>query len=195
MGQPDNQVTTILAAIRHGDRKAADDLLPLVYDRLRRLAQQMMAQEKPGQTLQATALVHEAYLRLLGDGAKWEDRRHFYAAAARAMRQILVERARRRGRVKHGGGRKRLPLSDADATVEPESVDLVAVDDALRRLEKEDPRVAEVVLFRFYAGLSVEDTAKALEISPRTVRRDWTYAKAWLLEAMSDDETSKGAGP
>ncbi len=195
MGQPDNQVTTILAAIRHGDPKAADDLLPLVYDRLRRLAQQMMAQEKPGQTLQATALVHEAYLRLLGDGAKWEDRRHFYAAAARAMRRILVARARRRGRVKHGGGRKRLPLSDADATVEPESVDLVAVDDALRRLEKEDPRVAEVVLFRFYAGLSVEDTAKALEISPRTVRRDWTYAKAWLLEAMSDDETSKGAGP
>ena len=195
MGQPDNQVTTILAAIRHGDRKATDDLLPLVYDRLRRLAQQMMAQEKPGQTLQATALVHEAYLRLLGDGAKWEDRRHFYAAAAQAMRRILVARARRRGRVKHGGGRKRLPLSDADATVEPESVDLVAVDEALRRLEKEDPRVAEVVLFRFYAGLSVEDTAKALEISPRTVRRDWTYAKAWLLEAMSDDETSKGAGP
>ncbi len=195
MGQQDNQVTTILAAIRHGDEEAADALLPLVYDRLRRLAQQMMAQEKPGQTLQATALVHEAYLRLLGDGAKWEDRRHFYAAAARAMRRILVERARRRGRIRHGGGRKRLPLSDADATVGPESVDLVAVDDALRRLEKEDPRVAEVVLFRFYAGLSVEDTAKALEISPRTVRRDWTYAKAWLLEAMSDDETSKGAGP
>ena len=195
MGQQDNQVTTILAAIRHGDEEAADALLPLVYDRLRRLAQQMMAQEKPGQTLQATALVHEAYLRLLGDGAKWEDRRRFYAAAARAMRWILVERGRRRGRIRHGGGRKRLPLSDADATVEPESVDLVAVDDALRRLEKEDPRVAEVVLFRFYAGLSVEDTAKALEISPRTVRRDWTYAKAWLLEAMSDEEPSKGAGP
>ena len=188
MGQPDNQVTTILAAIRHGDEEAADALLPLVYDRLRRLAEQMMGQEQPGQTLQATALVHEAYLRLLGDGAKWEDRRRFYAAAARAMRRILVERARRRGRIRHGGGRKRLPLSDADATVDPESVDLVAVDEALRRLEKEDPRVAEVVLFRFYAGLSVEDTAKALEISPRTVRRDWTYAKAWLLEAMSDDE-------
>lgn len=184
-----NEVTTILAAIRRGDEKAADDLLPVVYDRLRRLAQQMMSQEKPGQTLQATALVHEAYLRLLGDGATWDDRRHFYAAATKAMRRILVERARRHGRVKHGGGRKRVDLGDDDAVVtEPESVDVLAVDEALRRLEKEDPRVAEVVMFRFYAGLSAEDTAEALGISTRTVWREWNYARAWLRDALDEDE-------
>ncbi len=184
-----NEVTTILAAIRRGNEKAADDLLPVVYGRLRRLAQQMMAQEKPGQTLQATALVHEAYLRLLGDEpTTWEDRRHFYGAAALAMRRILVERARRRGRLRHGGGRKRVDLDDVHVAGEPDSVDVVAVDEELRRLEKEDPRVAQVVMLRFYAGLCVADTAKALDVSPRTVRRDWTYAKAYLYQAMAERE-------
>ena len=185
-----NEVTTILAAINRGEENAADELMPIVYNRLRRLAQQMMGSEKPGQTLQATALVHEAYLRLLGDGQEptWQDRRHFYAAAAQAMRRILVERARRHSRIKHGGGRKRLALDDVEAAIDSESVDLVAVDEALRRLEKEDARAAQVVMLRYFAGLSVEDTAQALEIAPRTVRRDWTYAKAWLMEEMSHDE-------
>ncbi len=183
-----NEVTTILAAIRSGDDRAADQLLPVVYDRLRRLAQRMMAHEKAGQTLQATALVHEAYLRLLGDDPDWDDRRHFYAAAAQAMRRILVERARRRSRLKHGGGRKRVDLDDADAVAEPESVDLVALDDALRRLEKEEPRAARVVMMRFYAGLSEEDAAEALDISVRTVWRDWNYAKAWLRDAMAEKD-------
>ncbi len=187
MGRASNEVTTILAAIRRGDEKAADELLPVVYDRLRRLAQQMMSQEKPGQTLQATALVHEAYLRLLGDGATWDDRRHFYAAATQAMRRILVERARRRGRIKHGKGHKRVDLGDEVAVIEPESVDILAVDEALRRLETEDPRVAEVVMFRFYAGLSAEDTAEALGISTRTVWREWNYARAWLRDALAED--------
>ncbi len=188
MGRASNEVTTILAAIRRGDEKAADELLPVVYDRLRRLAQQMMSQEKPGQTLQATALVHESYLRLLGDDSSWDDRRHFYAAAARAMRRILVERARRHGRIKHGAGRKRVDLDDANAVAERESVDLVALDEVLRRLEKEEPRAAQVVMMRFYAGLSEEDAAEALDISVRTVWRDWNYAKAWLRDAMTGED-------
>ena len=183
-----NEVTTIIAAIKRGDEKAADELLPVVYDRLRRLAQQMMAGEKPGQTLQATALVHEAYLRLLGDDSSWDDRRHFYAAAARAMRRILVERGRRRGRLKHGGGRKRVDLDDANTVAEPESVDLVALDEALRRLEREEPRAAQVVMMRFYAGLSEANAAEALDISVRTVWRDWNYAKAWLRDAMAEKD-------
>ncbi len=183
-----NEVTTIIAAIRCGDEKAADQLLPVVYDRLRRLAQRMMAHEKAGQTLQATALVHEAYLRLLGDEPDWDDRRHFYTAAAQAMRRILVERARRRNRIKHGGGRKRVDLDDASVVADPESVDLVALDDALRRLEKEEPRAARVVMMRFYAGLSEEDAAEALDISVRTVWRDWNYAKAWLRDAMVEED-------
>ena len=183
-----NEVTTILAAIRRGDSTAADRLLPVVYDRLRRLARQMMAQEKPGQTLQATALVHEAFLRLLGDEYGWDDRRHFYAAAARAMRRILVERARRRERIRHGGGRKRVNLDDAVAVAEPESVDLVTLDEVLRRLEKEEPRAAQVVMMRFYAGLSEADAAEALDISVRTVWRDWNFAKAWLRDAILEQE-------
>ncbi len=181
-----NEVTAILAALRRGDEKATDRLMLAVYDRLRRLAGRMMAQERPGQTLTATALVHEAYLRMLGDNAAWDDRRHFYAAAGLAMRRILVERARRRGRLRHGGGRKRVDLGELPADVaETESVDLVALDEALRRLEKVEPRAAQVVTKRFFAGLSEEDAAEALDISVRTLWRDWTYAKAWLRDAMS----------
>lgn len=179
-----DDVAAILAAVRRGERDATDRLLAAVYDRLRRLAGQMMARERPGQTLSATALVHEAYLRMLGDGCVWEDRRHFYVAAATAMRRILVERGRRRGRLKHGGGRNRVALGDANPAVEPESVDLVALDEALRRLEKEEPRAAQVVMMRFFAGLSEKDTAEALDVSVRTVWRDWSYARAWLRDAM-----------
>ena len=188
MGSSADDVTTILAAIKGGEERAAGDLLPLIYDSLRRLGEQMMAQEKPGQTLQATALVHEAYLRLLGDDTTWDDRRHFYAAAARAMRRILVERARRRGRLRHGGRRARVDLDVAQIAQQEDSLDYVAVDEALGRLEQEDPRVAQVVMLRFFAGLSVEDTARAVGTSPRRVRRDWTYAKAWLYEALEPKE-------
>jgi RNA polymerase sigma factor (TIGR02999 family) len=188
-GQRAGEVTAILAAMRRGDRQAAGDLLPVVYDRLRRLATQMLAAEKPGQTLQPTALVHEAYLRLLGDGnPTWEDKGHFYGAAALAMRRILVDRARRRGRIRHGGGRTREDLHDAASPEPPENLDIVAVDEALRRLEREDPRAAQIVMLRFFAGLGEEDTARALDLSERTVRRDWVYAKAWLYRALAEQE-------
>jgi len=186
MSNQAGEVTTLLAAIKGGDSRASDRLLPLVYDSLRRLAQQMMGQERPGQTLQATALVHEAYLRLIGnEPTTWDDRRHFYGAAARAMRQILVERARRKGRIKHGGGRARVELDPDRVMMDDESVDHSALDEALHRLEVDEPRVAEVVMLRFYAGLGEQETAQAIGISTRTVRRDWIYAKAWLYKEMT----------
>jgi len=178
----------MLAAVRRGEREAADRLLLAVYDRLRRLAGQMMTREAPGQTLTATALVHEAYLRLVGGHCAWQDRQHFYAAAAMAMRWILVERARRRGRLKHGGGRRRVALPDAASLGEPSAVDLVSLDNALRRLERQEPRAAQVIMLRFFAGLSEDDTAEALGVSARTVNRDWSYARAWLRDAMVEGE-------
>ncbi|MHC4320071.1 MAG: sigma-70 family RNA polymerase sigma factor [Planctomycetota bacterium] len=182
-------VTRILAAIGEGDGRASDQLLPLVYDELRKLAGRRMAREQPGQTLQPTALVHEAYLRLVGSGqAEWNSRGHFFAAAAEAMRRILVDRARRRGRIRHGGGRKRIPGSMEEIAADEESADLVVLDDALRRLEKEDERVSRIVMLRFFAGLSVEDTAKALAISPTTVKRDWAFARAWLYDEIHGEK-------
>ena len=167
----------------------ADVLLPLVYDQLRRLAQHMMAKEQPGQTLQATALVHEAYLRLSdSDRGRWTNRHHFYIVAAKAMRRILVERARRRGRLKRGGGRKSVALTDSDLLIDTDSLDLVNLDEALRRLSTRDPRVGQVVMLRFFAGLSIEETAETLDISASTAKRDWNYAKAWLYRAMREDE-------
>ena len=167
--------------------RPAHDLLPLVYDQLRNLARQRMAQERTGHTLQATALVHEAFARLVGPGggadARFANVAHFYHAAAEAMRRILIEHARRHGRVKRGGGRQRVPLDVLDlATYDPEHV--IAVDEALQRLAQEDPRAADVVRLRFYAGLSVEETAQALELSERTVRREWEYARACLYRSM-----------
>ena len=189
MERESSEVTRVLAAIRQGGREASEQLLPLVYDELRKLAAQRMAQEPSGQTLQPTALVHEAYLRLMGDGpVEWDSRGHFFAAAAEAMRRILVERARRRGRLKHGGDRKRIPLGIAEVAAEEESLDLVVLDEALRRMEKEDNRMSQVVMLRFFAGLSVEDTARALGISPMTVKRDWAYARAWLYEAIYGEQ-------
>jgi RNA polymerase sigma factor (TIGR02999 family) len=183
-----NEVTQILHALAKGDLHAASQLLPLVYDELRQLASRKLAHEAPGQTLQPTALVHEAYLRLVGDeqDAHWEGRSHFFAAAAEAMRRILIENARRKKREKHGGGLRRVELPDLPvADQEPD--DLLALDDALARFAKEDPAAAEVVKLRLYAGLSVEEAADALGLSRTHAYRQWAYARAWLRAALSED--------
>jgi RNA polymerase sigma factor (TIGR02999 family) len=194
----DTTVTHVLAAIDRGEAGASERLLPLVYEELRRLAEARMARESPGQTLQATALVHEAYVRLLGEGdVRWEGRGHFFSAAAIAMQRILVERARRRGRVRHGGGRRREVLGDSDAGIAAgegaDAIDLVALDGALARLANQDARLARVVQLRFFAGLSVEQTAAVLGASARTVKRDWVFARAWLRReidgAGADDDS------
>jgi RNA polymerase sigma factor (TIGR02999 family) len=184
-----SDVTRILSAMERGDRQAAAQLLPLVYDELRRLAAQKLAQEKPGQTLDATALVHEAYLRLVGpaDEARWTDRGHFFAAAAQAMRNILVDRARRKGSDKRGGGRQRVELEDVPVAPAADD-DLLALDEALTRLEGEDPEAASVVKLRYFAGLSVEDAAQSLGMSRATAYRHWSFARAWLLSELAGDE-------
>jgi RNA polymerase sigma factor (TIGR02999 family) len=178
-----SDVTRILSAIEQGDPHAAGQLLPLVYEELRKLAAQRLAQEKPGQTLQATALVHEAYLRLVGaDPQKpWDNSRHFFAAAAEAMRRILIDRARHRQTRKAGGGRRRLDLADVEPALEEEEGErLLALDTALRQLETEDPRKAELVKLRFFAGLTAEQAAAVLGVSTSTVEKDWAYARSWL---------------
>jgi RNA polymerase sigma factor (TIGR02999 family) len=180
-------VTRILQAIEQGDPHAAAQLLPLVYDELRKLAAQRLAQEKAGQTLQATALVHEAYLRLVGEEQTqdWDGRRHFFAAAAEAMRRILIDRARHKQTKKAGGGRRRLDLDDIEPALEEENGDrLLALDEALRQLEAEDPRKAELVKLRFFAGLTALQAAAALGVSTSTAEKDWTYARSWLRVAM-----------
>ena len=175
------QVTQILSALAAGERGRADELMTLVYDELRRMARQQMAREPAGLTLQPTALVHEAYLRLVGSApVKWQGRSHFFGAAAEAMRRILVDRARRQAASKHGGGRQRVPLELADRVDGDDSVDLLALDEGLRRLEAHDERMAQVVKLRFFAGLTIEQTAGALDVTPRTVNRDWIGARAWL---------------
>jgi RNA polymerase sigma factor (TIGR02999 family) len=179
-----SDVTQILSAIEQGDRHAAEQLLPLVYDELRKLAARSMGQEKPGQTLQATGLVHEAYLRLVDvdKPPQWDSRRHFFAAAALAMRRILVETARRKGRRKRSGGWQRVELTDCPA---PERADdLVALDEALNRLADEDSLAAKVVELRYFAGLAHEQIASVLEITVYLARQKWTYAKAWLRDAL-----------
>ncbi|MHC5109286.1 MAG: sigma-70 family RNA polymerase sigma factor [Planctomycetota bacterium] len=181
-------VTRIIQDIRDGDDHAADRLLIAVYAELRRLAARKVANERPGQTLQPTALVHEAYLRLLGDDqAAWENRGHFFCAAAEAMRRILVEAARRKARLKHGGGRQRVPVNEADVLVDAATIDLIALNEALDRLAKEDPQKAELVKLRYYAGLKVEEAAVVLDISRATADRYWSYARAWLFDAIGGD--------
>lgn len=177
-----NDVTQVLRRIELGDPAAAPELLPLVYDELRKLAAQKLAFENPGQTLQATALVHEAYLRLLGndDEKRWDGRGHFFAAAAEAMRRILVENARRKGRTKHGGELRRGPLADIPTAMPDTREDLVALDAALDRLKAINSQAVELVHLRYFAGLPLEEAAKILEISPRTAGRLWAYARAWL---------------
>jgi RNA polymerase sigma factor (TIGR02999 family) len=171
-------VTQLLDAAAAGDRRAAAELLPLVYDELRKLAAARLAQERPGQTLDATALVHEAYLRLVGD-QRFDHRGHFFAAAAEAMRRILVEAARRKNLPKHGGGRRRIELDEAHRVLEC-SDDLLLLDDALERLKGEDATAVEIVKLRLFAGLSVEEAAEALGLARATAYRHWTFARAWL---------------
>jgi RNA polymerase sigma factor (sigma-70 family) len=206
-----NDATELLQAAAQGDPQAAEKLLPLVYDELRKLAAAHLAHEKPGQTLQATALVHEAYLRLVSSGDRdsmlgtegarcerspqgpnpeprapsFNSRGHFFAAAAEAMRRILIENVRRKGRLKHGGGRQRVDFdSQAEVGQEAES-DLIALDDALQRLEQEEPAAAAVMKLRYFAGLTIEQAAQALGISVRTANRHWAYARAWLYQQLS----------
>lgn len=182
---PDRDITRVLEAAGRGDAKAAAELLPLVYDELRRLARARMKHIPPGNTLQPTALVHEAYIRVVGkEDPGWDHRGHFFAAASRAMRQILVDQARRKSARKHGGDKQRVDADAADIVIEPPSEDVLALDDALEKLEQEEPRQAQVVTCRTFAGLNREETAAALGLSVRTVDRDWRYAMARLHQEM-----------
>ena len=184
-----SNVTRILSAIEQGDPQAADELLPLIYEELRRLAAHKMAQESPGQTLQATALVHEAYIRLVGsqDGS-WNSRGHFFAAAAEAMRRILIENARRKGRHKHGGGYRRADIDEADLADRGPSDDVIALDEALERLSQRDKVKADLVKLRYFAGLTCAQAAKMLGISRSTANEHWAYARAWLHTEITKDD-------
>ena len=187
---PMTEFTEILEKIEQGDTAAAAELLPHVYAELRKLASYRLNREKAGQTLQATALVHEAYIRLVGNAEiKWDGRSHFFAAAAEAMRRILVDHARRRQSTKHGGGFERQELSDEVAIELGDLDQLLDLDAALTRLAEEDPDMAKLVELRYFAGLSVEETAKALGVSPRTVKRNWAYARAWLGRELDEGES------
>ena len=181
-----SNVTQILDAIQHGDPKAADELLPLVYQELRRLAASKMASETPGQTLQPTALVHEAWLRLVGnDGqAQFQNRAHFFGAAAEAMRRILIDRARRKHALRHGGGQQRLDIDEIEIPAPADDEELLAVNDALDRFATVDAPKAELVKLRYFAGLTIEEAAQVLNISEPTAKRWWTYARAWLFSEI-----------
>ena len=185
-------VTRILNQVQQGDPQAARQLLPLVYDELRKLAADRLAAEKPGQTLQATALVHDAYLRLVGpeNAAEWNSRGHFFAAAAEAMRRILVEQARRKNSAKRGGDRQRVPLADELTIDFPDGdavTDLLALDDALRQLDAEHPEKARVVKLRYFTGASAEEAAELMGISPATAKRHWNFARAWLYGKLNSE--------
>jgi len=183
------EITKVLSAIEEGDALAAEQLLPLVYDELRQLAAQRLARERPNHTLQATALVHEAYLRLVDDHARrWDSRGHFFAAAAEAMRRILVENARAKKRLKRGGGRVRADFGPDDLAGAEMPEDLLELDEALIRLRAADPQAAEVVQLRVFAGMSVKEIAQIVGVSSRTVDKVWAYARAWLLAALHDPD-------
>ena len=182
-------VTRMLNAIRQGDAQATDELLPRVYTELRLVAAQKLSRERPGHTLQATALVHEAYIRLAEGGQNsWDNRRHFFAAAAEAMRRILVENARSKRRAKRGGGHNRLELDDAALAIEAPSDDILSLDEALAKLEREDAAVAELVQLRCFGGFSLGEVAQMLNIPRRTADRYWAYARAWLYQEMNETE-------
>jgi len=200
-----SDVTRILSQIESGDPSAAEQLLPLVYDELRKLAAAKLAQEKPGQTLQATALVHEAYMRLVGgtesvepigghqppEAAQWNSRGHFFGAAAEAMRRILVEQARRKDRIRHGGDRQRIELADAALARVPDAETILAVDEAVARLAEQEPQTAEVVKLHFFAGLTLDETAAALQISRASVYRHWAFARASLRLLLGEGRGDK----
>jgi RNA polymerase sigma factor (TIGR02999 family) len=203
-----SEVTRILSAIEQGDPQAAAQLLPLVYDELRKLAAQKLAQEKPGQTLQPTALVHEAYIRLVTppksasceeqdqEKLPWTGRGHFFAAAAEAMRRILIEQARRKRRDKHGGGLRRLDLDEGLAAPQATADKMLALDEALSRLEQADPAAAKLVKLRYFAGLTMPQAAEVLGVSLRTAERNWTYARSWLHRELSEtDQPDPEPGP
>jgi RNA polymerase sigma factor (TIGR02999 family) len=183
-----SDVTRILSAIEQGDPHAAEQLLPLVYDELRRLAAEKLANEPPGQTLQATALIHEAYLRLVDvdQPQLWNGRGHFFAAAAESMRRILVESARKKKRLRHGGGRRRVDLQEAVSLADSPPDDLLALDEALTRLAAREPAKAELVTLRYFAGLSIDEAADLMHISRTTAKRYWAFARAWLLAEIDD---------
>ncbi|MGH7168857.1 MAG: sigma-70 family RNA polymerase sigma factor [Gemmataceae bacterium] len=197
-----NEVTRILSELADGDAHAAAQLLPLIYDELRGLAAARLAAEPSGNTLQPTALVHEAYLRLVasplrerGEEPQWDHRGHFFAAAAEAMRRILVEAARRKKAAKHGGGRRRHDVNDLPLSAPQGDEDLVALDEALSRFAQIEPRKAELVKLRYFVGLTIEETAEALGISPATAKRHWAYSKAWLLQALGGADKNNSENP
>ena len=182
-------VTEVFRALERGDPQAADRLLPLVYEELRKLAAAKLARELPGQTLDATALVHEAYLKLVNQRqVRWQDRAHFFAVAAQLMRRILVDDARRHGAAKRGAGKPELPLDEADTPVPPAPVDWLALDRALDRLATIDERQSRIVELRFFGGLTIEETAEVLQVSPATVKNDWTLARSWLYRELQGTE-------
>jgi RNA polymerase sigma factor (TIGR02999 family) len=192
-----NEITQVLQAVEAGDRQAAARLLPLVYDELRQLAAHKLAHEKPGQTLQPTALVHEAYLRLVGKDVEqpWDGRGHFFAAAAEAMRRILVENARRKHSLKHGGGLKRQDAAEAELAAPEPAEDLLALDEALTQLAAVDPVKADLVKLRYFTGMTIDEAAGALGISATTAKRYWTYARAWLYQEMTGSAGRPPDGP
>jgi RNA polymerase sigma factor (TIGR02999 family) len=185
---PVSEVTRILSAIDQGDPHAVEQLLPLIYEELRKLAAVRLSQEKPGQTLQATALVHEAYLRLVGNekGQHWDSRGHFFAAAAEAMRRILLNRARDKNRLKRGGDRQRISLDRIEVALDTNDEELLALDEALDKLAGHDQTAAQLVKLRFFAGLSLKEAAESLGIAQRTAERQWAYARAWLYDQLRD---------
>jgi len=189
-----SDVTGLMDRVQHGDPKAADELLPLVYEELRRLAAQKMANEAAGQTLQPTALVHEAWLRLTGEqNPQWDGRGHFFAAAAESMRRILIERARRKNALKRGGDLKPVNLDDVDVAALADGDTLLLINDALEKLEKEDSDAAQVVKLRFFAGLTNEEAGQALGVTARTAKRYWTFARAWLFQELREATGQKSA--
>ena len=189
-----SDVTRLINAIGEGDPQASAELLPLVYDELRRLAAERMAHERPGQTLQATALVHEAYLRLVGsdNSPQWDNRWHFFAAAAEAMRRIVLNAARDKKRLKRGGNFRRIDLDQVDLASDTTDLDLVALDEALRALERDDAVAAQVVKLRFFAGMKQREVAAAMGISLRTAERQWAFAQAWLYDRLRRDDSAPG---
>ena len=190
-----SNVTQILSRVEDGDASAAAELLPILYEELRKLAAAKLASEKPGQTLQPTALVHEVFLRLV-DGNQpqhWNGRGHFFGAAAEAMRRILIENARKKKQTRRGGDYHRFPLDELDVAIHDRASELLDLNDAIDRLEKRDSRAAEIVKLRYFAGLSVSETAEALGISVRSVERDWTYGKTWLHASLYDDDIHRSS--